>query len=82
MKKITLILSAIGMLAFSSCKKQYTCICSTSIPISLPIPGATIPDVNYDLGKLTKKKAKNQCDAKNTSVSFFGYTLNTSCRLQ
>lgn len=81
MKKITLALSAISIIVFSSCKKQYTCTCATSIP-TLPIPGATIPDVDYDLGKLTKKKAKNQCDAKNTSVSYFGYTLTTSCRLQ
>ena len=78
MKNSIILLSAIIVIAFSSCKKEYTCVCSTSAGI----PGFTIPDTESNLGKLSKKKAEEQCNAKNTSTNFMGITISVSCKLK
>lgn len=78
MKKLFFLFCSIVLLVNSSCKKEYTCVCTTSAGI----PGLTLPNTETNLGKLSKKKAESQCSAKNTSTSFMGYTLSTSCSLK
>jgi hypothetical protein len=78
MKKINLIFGVILLLTFNSCKKEYTCVCSTSAGI----PGFPIPDTETNLGKLTKKKAETQCSSRNTNTSLLGFTVTTTCELK
>jgi len=54
MKKFTLILGVLSLMAitFSSCKKEWTCTCTT---------GAVSIDVT--IAKTTKADAKEKCDA-------------------
>lgn len=78
MKKINLLFGALLLLAFSSCKKEYTCVCTTSAGI----PGVAIPDTESNLGKLSKKKAEEQCSSRNTSTNFMGFTISVNCKLK
>ena len=78
MKITNILLCAVLVIAFSSCKKEYTRVCSTSAGI----PGFTIPDTESNLGKLSKKKAETQCSAKNTSTNLMGFTISVSCKLK
>ena len=60
MYKITvclLVATAITLTGLSSCKKDYTCVCTTSL-------GTTY---NSQI-KTTKKKAKSFCEDQNTST--------------
>ncbi len=56
MKKITLLAAVVIAASFASCKKDYTCVC-TSNSVSY----------TYDLGKIKKKDAKASCDAAGAS---------------
>lgn len=78
MKKTSLLFSILLILGFSSCKKEYTCVCSTNTGI----PGFPSPDNESNLGKLSKKKAEEQCNAKNSSTSIMGYTISVNCKIK
>ena len=56
MKK-SLFIIALGMIVFSSCKKEYTCECKTN--------GGSSPIVTQEKIKDSKKKATSTCEAKN-----------------
>lgn len=74
MKKI-LTISAIalfGAVLLPSCKKDYTCVCTTSIP------GANNTSTEVELGKLSKKDAEAACNGK---ASVGGQTYMT-CELK
>lgn len=61
MKKLSLIVLALGMVAFVSCKKEYTCECtSTYDGVSTDLTPMEIKD--------TKKNAEDVCEALNTSI--------------
>jgi len=75
----------IGAMAFTSCKKNYTCSCNihvdadTSGAITIEASDTT---VKFDLGKTTKSKAKSACDADQQSQTAtyqdFGATVKCS----
>lgn len=55
MKRAIVLLPAIILAAFSSCKRNYTCTCTG------PIYSSASPTVSTELGKLSKKDAQQQC---------------------
>lgn len=73
MKKITLLAVVIGAMSLASCKKNYTCTCTTTDSSSPSDPPIVTP---YTV-KETKKKAKDACNKSNQSAG----TITTSCTL-
>lgn len=68
MKKIAPIAAiALFAVAFTSCKKDYTCTCTASGQNDIKIP----------INKAKKKDAQKTCDAAQTTYSVAGY----SCKL-
>lgn len=64
MKKVFSIVAGLALVAsLASCKKDYTCSCKDS-------EGEEWEKV--DLGKTTKKKAKDACEATNATWAAFG----------
>lgn len=59
MKKITLLAVALVAISFASCKKDYTCECTSTVLGLSATASTTIHD--------TKSKAKDACTAKNSS---------------
>ena len=59
MKKVTLVLVALFLMtiALSSCKKDYTCVCSAT---------------NFPFSKVTKKDAQDKCSALSITYSAAG----------
>lgn len=77
MKKITLIASSallLATVAFTSCKKDYTCVCSYTDPTS-----NTTTSVESPLGKHTKKDAKSACEGLNNNYAMF---TGVTCKLK
>lgn len=73
MKKITSI-AAVALfcaLAMTSCKKDYTCVCTANA-------GGQTVSTEASLGKQTKKDAEAACSAKATSVGGVSY----ECKLK
>lgn len=69
MKKVFLIATAaVFVLAFTSCKKDYTCDCT----------GTDAWTYSYTMTDVTKKDAEASCDAANATWSSFG----ASCSLK
>ena len=62
MKKSSVLVLTIAIMAIMSCKKEYNCRCSVS---ALGIP---VFDTSMSLGKLTKKDAKSRCDGYQNSI--------------
>lgn len=76
MKKVTPILAIAALaIAFTSCKKDHTCECTSSLN------GTTIGTSSTTF-KETKKKAKDACSALETTTSVGGQTASTSCSLK
>ena len=69
MKKIIIVFGAI--LLFTSCKKDWTCSCTLN--------GGDAG--SYIIADETKKKAKDQCDGGDTSISLFGNTIVSECEI-
>jgi hypothetical protein len=63
MKKIAAIaaVALIGVIVLPSCKKDYTCVCTTTIA------GAPAQTSEFSLGKQSKKDAEAACSAKVTT---------------
>lgn len=73
MKK-AIFIGALGVFALASCKKDYTCECTSSVGgVSTGTSSITIND--------TKKKAKDACEATGASASIGGVTSSTTCEL-
>lgn len=70
MKKLIYIPCALLAISFASCKKDYTCTCTTS--------GSTTADV-YTIVEADKAAAKANCVSKSTTVS--GATYVETCEL-
>ncbi|HET8573870.1 MAG TPA: hypothetical protein VFL76_08355 [Edaphocola sp.] len=78
MRKFTAV-AALALLAATvlpSCKKDYKCECTSSMN------GQTVGTSTYDLGKQTKKDAKDACNQKATSASTGGVQVSVECQLQ
>mgnify|MGYP006127977581 CR=1 FL=1 len=63
--------AVLGMVALSSCKKDWTCSCLVN--------GADAGSVTIE--DETKNNAKDECDEGDTSISIFGTTLVTECEI-
>lgn len=68
-------LALLGALSFSSCKKDFTCKCTTSVDGEEQGSGtATI--------NATKKDAKNECEGKSEEATMGGSTFKTTCVIE
>lgn len=77
MKKFLLVAVAAGFaLSFGSCKKDYTCTCTTTATGSTT--GVTQA---ISIPKTTKKKATDACDAMKSSSTVNGSGITTDCHL-
>lgn len=65
MKKIIILSSAVLAIGLISCKKDYTCTCTSA--------GSSTPSVVKYVG-VSKKTAKANCVSTITTASGFGYT--------
>ncbi|MBI3501909.1 MAG: hypothetical protein HY063_08950 [Bacteroidetes bacterium] len=74
MKKTLLVLLAVGAFALTSCKKNYTCSCTTKDTSNSSDPGITVTAT----AKLKKKDAKTWCENGTSTVG----TIQTTCTLQ
>lgn len=77
MKKL-IVLSAIGMFAFASCKKDYTCTCTTKNSdtsfISLEF------EADHKLSERNESKAQETCDGKAAQQNAeYGEGYTTTC---
>lgn len=63
-------------LSWMSCKKVYTCRCVTTFP-------NTVNKVTneYDMGKVNRKDAREECNKRSTPSSFSGVTAKIDCQL-
>lgn len=75
MKKSIFVLAGVAMLALASCKKDYTCECTTSVP------GFTTESVSVVIND-TKKKATAECEKGSGTVSLLGITSTTVCKIK
>jgi hypothetical protein len=76
MKKITslAIVSLFVAASFVSCKKDYTCTCTTVSDGINSESSITIKD--------TKSKAKSTCSSYESNTSMLGMTITTTCALK
>lgn len=75
MKKfIPLAAVAVLALTFTSCKKDYSCTCTSTV-------GGSSASSTTSLGKQTKKDAKAACEALASSSTIGGTTYSVSCSL-
>jgi len=77
MRKFTAV-AALALLAATvlpSCKKDYTCECTTKLN------GQVVGTTTADLGKQTKKKAKDACNQQSVMGSA-GSQATVECELQ
>ncbi|MCG8576274.1 MAG: hypothetical protein MI810_15400 [Flavobacteriales bacterium] len=65
---------ALGVLAFTSCKKDYTCECTTTTAGVSATASTTITD--------TKKNATESCDAGDATTTVGGITATTECEIK
>ena len=75
MKNIYFSAAMLVLVAFSSCKKDYTCECTTSDGQG----GSAKTSVTITE---SKKDAEDACKAGNSSVSSGGMTVTSSCEIK
>lgn len=66
---------AVIALMFTSCKKEYTCNCTTTFTGSAPVSSSMKTE------KLSKKDAKAQCEKPNGTTTISGVSATVSCKL-
>ncbi len=76
MKSVKMILgiAALSTLAFTSCKKDYTCTCTTSV-------GSVSNTVTHDLNNQSYKDANEACDRFENQANSGGSLGTTNCHL-
>lgn len=76
MKKALLIgsLGVFGVIALASCKKDYTCECTSTSGSSSSTASTTI--------NATKGDAKEACEAGSSSATSGGSTVTTTCEIK
>lgn len=85
MKKV-LLLAVLGLgVMTTSCKKDWTCECTTTTGgqslFGDPIPPTT-QSTSVPINDQTKGDAEDACDGLNSSSNIFGTTIETACALQ
>lgn len=74
MKKLLFVFAIAAVGSLASCKKDYTCECTTT-----DSSGAfETVTTEYDINDAKKSDAEDACDGRNSSVG----TLSTTCELQ
>ncbi len=73
--KTFLLTAAVAMLGFSSCKKDYTCECTTTSPT-----GTTTSSENT--GKMKLSDAKAKCNDGDKTYEVLGQTYSTDCTIK
>ncbi len=84
MKRLILFTVVTSIVAFSSCKKQYTCECdikTTETNLFGGDPVVTESSVTTTK-ELKKKDAESWCSNQSSTVSFFFTTTQTTCKLK
>ena len=80
MKKLFYLIGlGILTLGFTSCKKSWTCECTTTDNYNGQIETSS---TSIELTTYNKGLAKTECSANATSSSSSGYTTTTSCNLK
>ena len=74
MKKTILLFVAIAGLAMTSCKKDYTCECTTSSTV----PGYTSSTMKATIKDVSKKTAKDVCNKTTSESTYSGVTYVTT----
>jgi len=67
-------IAALAMM-FTSCKKDYTCSCTTTFTGSSPV------NSSMKTGKLSKKDAKAMCEKNNGTTTVSGISATVSCKI-
>ena len=75
MKKIYISAAVLTMLAFASCKKDYTCECTVS-------DGQGTNSTSSVTIHESKKDAESACKASNSTVSSGGMTMTSTCKIK
>lgn len=78
MKKLVLAIAALGLVSLTSCKKEYTCSCTTFSNA----PGFTATTVEGKTDKMKKSDAKTKCEAGSSSTTAGGYTSGAKCEIK
>ncbi len=68
--KIVLLFAVLGTLSFASCKKDYTCTCTTTV-------GSASTTKTYDLQNQSLRDADDACERYEGSTAI----SNTTCHL-
>jgi hypothetical protein len=77
MKRLSSIAAiALFAVAFTSCKKDYTCECTTTQN------GTVMSSSELPMGKTTKKKAKDACNALDEEITLFGASAMVNCEIK
>lgn len=80
MKKLLLLPVLLGIVIFTSCKKDYTCTCTTTIDV--PMFGTMTTTEPSPISKSTKRQAKTACESAEKSLKTeFGTQAVVSCKL-
>lgn len=78
MKKLVLAVAALGLISLTSCKKEYTCKCTTFSNA----PGFVAQTAEGKTEKLSKSDAKTKCESGSTSVTIGGFTSGAKCEIK
>ncbi len=76
MKKLTILSVALVALSMASCKKDFTCSCTSTNTF----PGSVTSTNEYTIVKAKKGDAKRAC--VKTTVTENGYTTTKDCQLK
>ena len=74
MKKLTILAGVFFVFALASCKKDYTCTCTTDTAGVTSTATTTIENS-------TQSDAEEACEAGNTSATVLGITTSVTCTL-
>lgn len=80
MKKLAIFAGAVAMLAFVSCKKEYTCECTATTTEE----DGTVTTEKIGSGTIEDKKsaAEDECNEGDTSIEMFGTKVETDCEIK
>ncbi|MBL7930763.1 MAG: hypothetical protein JNL60_02620 [Bacteroidia bacterium] len=78
MKKILLLAAVAGLMAVT-CKKDYTCECTTTMTTP---SGTTTTTAEGKTGKMKKADAEKKCDESDASASSGPYSTVVECKIK
>lgn len=78
MKKSILFVLALGLVAFTSCKKDYTCVCAITTDTGTSTTQSSESETIHD----KEDEAKTTCAAESGTASGGGVTVTKVCAIQ